>query len=291
MLPLKTWFTAEPRTSRVLVTVNVVAYLLWALVLSHVDAANTFVTQHLAFDPSWPKLLYKPWSLITYSFLHLNTGFNGLWYVVLNTVCLYWVGRNIEEAHAPHTVLILYLYAAAGGALLGAAVYPFVSEQGIILHGATGPVMGLLCALSLWQPNRRFDVWFIRPIPPYYVLMALAVVCVGVAFASPTTIFAQLGAIAVVALVLLAEVKGVVDLMSWARWFYRARDNSLEGFLTRIEHRLSKAPLPEQVTVTPEPSRSTEAELDRILDKINEKGLDSLSPEERAVLESFSRSK
>ncbi len=298
MLRFRIWYTTRPTALRLLITVNVAVYVLWALVLAHLGATRTFIEAHLAFHAAWPDFLFEPWQLVTYSFLHLGLGFGGLLHLGFNMLWLYWIGKDLEDLYGPHTMLSLYLFAAMGGALLSAAIYNLVGTPQILIHGASGSVLGVMTALAVLQPFKRIGLWLIGSVRlPHLVLAFLALDLLTV-YNSSTAIFAHLGGALTGYLFVRVESRGG-DLSSWARWLFTARRAAAGGFLARVERKLSKgsrrqsaaAGKKEHSNTAPADRPNSEHELDRILDKINEEGLDALSPEERAVLELFSQSR
>src|SRR5690606_998413 len=100
-------------------TINVVLYVLWQFVLLiQVESVYVFVRTHLTLHPALPGLLFEPWQLLTYSFLHLEAGFGGFLHILFNMLWLFWIGKEYEELHGPHRLLSAYVLGAVGGALL-----------------------------------------------------------------------------------------------------------------------------------------------------------------------------
>ncbi|HMB94214.1 MAG TPA: hypothetical protein VKP65_25415, partial [Rhodothermales bacterium] len=72
----QTWYSALPRALRTLLTINVVIYVFWVLLFAHIPATKDFVFAHLALNPNLPDILFEPWQLLTYNFLHLGDSAN-----------------------------------------------------------------------------------------------------------------------------------------------------------------------------------------------------------------------
>ncbi len=292
---LRAWYSIQPRALRLLVTANVCIYVLWVLALSHIGVTSTFVTEHLAFTAAWPGFVYEPWQLFTYSFLHLGPGFIGLLHLVLNMLWLYWLGYDVEDLYGPHALLSQYLVTAAGGAILSAIVYNLIGTPQILIHGASGAVLGTITALAVRQPHKRIAVWPVGSLRLTHLVIAFLALDLLILYGSGVAVFAHLGGALTGLAYAMVESRGV-DLSSWAKVLFPPRRRMRPDLLHRLERRLAGASSRERSpgvarAVAPQHKRPVEEELDVILDKINEEGLDALSPAERAVLESFSRNR
>jgi len=222
--------------------------------------------------------LRRPWTLLTYAFLH-----GSLLHLLGNMLGLVVFGPRVERRHGRAFFLRLYLLSALGGALLSVALLPLTGEQVII--GASGAVFGVMMAFVLEWPDA-----------PVYI------------FPLPMPIRARWLVIGLAAFSLFAGVSGAGRGV--------AHFAHLGGFLAawlyvRVHRRLQRAapvrPAERAPAVLVRPSagevqrrrpdarsdassrRSAEAvvraEVDRMLDKISQRGLHSLTPEERRFLD------
>jgi membrane associated rhomboid family serine protease len=87
--------------------------------------ANAFV-----FVPRY--ILLRPWSVVTYMFLH-----GGLMHLAFNMFALYIFGPRVEERIGSRRFSTLYFVSGISGALLS-----FVFSPGAALVGASGGVAG-----------------------------------------------------------------------------------------------------------------------------------------------------
>ena len=296
MQQYKIWYFTRPRALRKLLAINVCIYLLWVVALAHIGGAHAFITEHLALRTAWPGLLYAPWQLVTYSFLHLGTGFGGLIHIGFNMLWLYWIGHDVEEQYGSHALVTLYLFAAAGGALLSALFYNLVGAEDVLVHGASGSVLGIITALAVWQPYYRIRLWLIGSHRLIYLVIGFLVLDILLSFGSGVAVSAHLGG-ALIGFLFVRLQQAGIDLSNWARGLFEPRPHAAPRarvrprLLDRLEHMLDRRRADPPRGEEPAGMPVSEEELDRILDKINDTGLDSLSPKERAVLESFSRSR
>ncbi len=311
---LHSWYQAQPRALRVLLTINVVLYVCWILFFGHFAPTAGFTRNHLALNPGLPGVLFQPWQLLTYNFLHLGGGLNGFLHILFNLLWLVWVGREYEELHGSHQLLGVYVWAGLGGGLLTVilhALMPDVSVFGGYVYGASAAVLGVAAMVATTYPYKRIGLFLLGPVRLVYLVIAVLVIDIVVMLSgnSTTAVGAHFGGALTGFLLAKGEQKGM-DLTGWARLFFQDRSPSRPGasssFLDRMEEWLSarskstdetaehtddeggilrKRRTKRQDTDTP----NTEAELDRILEKISAYGMESLTEEERQFLQEASQ--
>ncbi len=281
----------QPRGLRALITINVVVYALWILFLSRFGATYGFFTEYLALQPHLPGLLFEPWQLITYNFIHLGTGFwSGLLHIGFNMLWLYWIGAEYERLHGPAPITAIYLLGGLGGGLLSVLFFAFTPAQ-VVIHGASASVLGVITAVATLYPQKRIGLMFIGVVRLVWLVVGFLVI--DILFASGTAVAAHLGGAATGFAFARLERRGV-DLGSWAQVFYgggrisRAgkRDAGSSGWFSK------KEPVrPRRESSRESPLRAVSLngggdgdEVDRILEKISEQGYESLSEEEKRVL-------
>lgn len=312
------WYRSLPQALRWLLTINVAAYLLWAIVFSHFAVTAGFALSHLAFHTPWQRFLLEPWQLFTYSFVHLGTpalGLGSLMHVGFNMLWLYWIGRDYEDMHGPARLLGVYVWGSVGGALLSALAYALLpatllGAPGAIIHGASASVLGVLAAVAFTYPQKRIGLLFIGNIRLVHLLAAFLALDVLFRLGGTTAVFAHLGG-ALAGLLLVRLQQRGVDLTARFEIFFSrnsgrrqgASGNRLRNWLTRMEQRsASKRAAPKESVHTERTRRgarlsaraeaarpSLDSEVDRILDKISEHGMESLTEEDRELLEKASR--
>src|SRR6056297_1040004 len=136
------WYRLLPPALRFLLTVNTVIYLVWFFVRLS-QAAAGFVVEYLALTPA-PTALFRPWTLLTYSVVHLQVGLWGLIAFGFNMLWLYWMGRDYEETYGSHRLFGLYVLAAVGGgvrcALLRGHAQPEPRHRAVPARGGAAEV-------------------------------------------------------------------------------------------------------------------------------------------------------
>lgn len=289
------------RGVRMLLAINVVMlFLQWTLV-SDADAFAVLGFQ----DASLQRTL---WSTITYMFVHY-----GVWHLVVTMSALLTFGPRLEAAMGTRAFVLYFLWCGVGGAM---AQLLFVRSG--LLIGASAAVFGVMFAY--WQHWPREEVSFLGVVPMRawaLVLLLIAANCaVGLIGAGAPVAggvrLAYLGHFGGLAFGWLyfrtppaASLDRLRQRMSSApdqpeetppraipRTRSRAQREDADDVVAKSKALATQKPRPSsRAIVTPvRTSREARAaELDRVLDKISSSGLESLSTDERAVLDEMAK--
>jgi membrane associated rhomboid family serine protease len=239
------------------------------------------VFRALEFSP--PSALSQPWTFVSYMFVH-----GGLLHLFGNMLALYVFGTAVESRMGSRNFLLYYLFCGIGAAVFSLllagimAVGPFV--------GASGAVLGVAVAFAMFWPDAELIVFPI-PVPIKARTLVIGLVALDVIGSRlwPGDGIAH-----------IAHVGGAL----FGYLFFRVQSLSRRAPAqpTRPVERVvmvqsGSAESDRRTPVTPmRPRRRVEsdpvaAEVDRVLDKISEKGISSLTPAERRFLDEVARKK
>lgn len=277
-----------------LIIINVAVYIVMALLQAFTPGGSGFftsLTHYLAIPGEPLTLLTRPWTLFTSMFLHI-----GFWHMAINMLYLYWFGRITGDLIGDRHVLPIYIL----GGLVGALAY-FLSYQllgsGIIgsyALGASAAVMALVIVAGLVAPEYNMRLLLIGNVKLKYIVLAIIFFdLIGVANSSNTGgHIAHLGGM-LMGYIYITQLRNGRDLSSW----FTAIGNKFRGIPVsakedkkspiRVVHKVSTSSIRGKKKTS---TLSTEEQVDIILDKIKEKGYDSLSDEEKEVLYKASKS-
>jgi membrane associated rhomboid family serine protease len=235
----------------------------------------------LAFSPA--TALRQPWSFFTYMFVHA-----GLLHLLGNMLMLFVFGTAVENRMGSRTFILYYLLCGVGAAIFSLGLSTIMPVSPFV--GASGAVLGVALAFAIYWPDAELIIFPIpMPIRAKTLVTALVGLDVLLYFLTPGDGIAH-----------LAHVGGV----AFGYLFFR-----MQGFTRRSPHPpprpvervvmvQSGAAEPEhRRPVTPARTRRrvdadpVAAEVDRVLDKISEKGIASLTPAERHFLDEVSKQK
>ena len=225
---------------------------------------------------------FRPWQLITYMFVHGN--FSHLFF---NMWGLYIFGRILAPILGREKFLILYFASGIVGGLLQLAA-TWNSLPLSVTVGASGALFGVMMGVAMTRPNTgMFILFFPVPVKIRTLIVIYALL----------EIFSQWGLKTNIAH--LAHLGGFLGAYLYMVIFCRkdvvwSLKNLFQGNGSRArsqEHFDREAPKKSAAgsSGSPEPhiTNVPQAEVDRLLDKISEHGINSLTDYERAELQFF----
>lgn len=234
-----------------LLIVNVVVYFVQIL------GGDLLLQKWFSVYPASLWLTLQLWRLVTYQFLH-----GGLLHILFNMMGLFFLGPILEQHWGSRKFLIFYLGCGAVGGLL----YPLLLALRIIsphpvfpLIGASGAILGMLAACAIMFPHFVVFILFF-PVP----IRVAAIICLFIAVvvilgrgANAGGEAAHLGGMAAGAIYVFSQ--------SWRSKF------GLKMRTGRWEKKMAA-------------QQKLQMELDRILQKVHDSGLHSLTHREKRTL-------
>lgn len=200
------------------------------------------------------------WQLGTYMFLH-----GGLFHILFNMFALWMFGRNLEDVWGTRAFLKYYFVAGIGAGII-TTITPFNFHNVVI--GASGAVLAVLFAYARTWPNSPIYIYFLFPIPAKYFvgfLILVDLLALGQPHAGNVAHITHLG--------------GVLVGWGYLRWT-EGRWFSLSDWWRERHH----AALRGRLTKRRRNDQDFMAEVDRVLDRINEVGYDGLTNREKEIL-------
>ena len=208
----------------------------------------------------------QPWTLVTYMFLHAGFG-----HLFFNMLSFYIFGPRLEAHLGGRSFVILYLLSGIAGGLLS---LPFSPLARIV--GASGAIMGVMYGFARYWPKERIMVWFTVLEARWAVLLFIGLdVFAGFGGGGGNIAhFAHLGGAA-----------GGFAYLQLSDMFSRRKKFEAKIIAPRASRsdlsRWSRIPRDALHEVNRE-------ELDRIMKKIDDQGIGSVTPQERTFLDTFS---
>ena len=220
------------------------------------------------------------WRLITFQFLHGDFG-----HLLFNSIAIYFFGAFVEQQLRSRAFLVFYLLCGVAGALgYAALVSASDAYRDVGVVGASGGIFGILVVAAMIAPDMRVQLLF----PPVTLTMRLmAILMLGwgllVVFTGGRNAGGEAGhlggALAGFLLWKVPVLRGLLANLSSPGGRGRGKRLAFPIRITKSEKRYEKKLRPKSSV-----SGAEAGEVDRILDKINEHGLQSLTAEERELL-------
>ena len=232
--------------------------------------------------PSDPlELLFKPWTLLTYMFVHYD-----FLHILFNMLWLYWFGRIFLEFLNPRQLLGVYFMGGISGAIVYLVAYNLLPglyqfSANSILLGASASVMALLFTIARLRGDHQIYMMFIGPVRlKYLAIGALVLDLISISALSNTGGH-------------LAHIGGALFGYLYAGWLGKGKDVTL-GFNRMMDHvastfsRKSKMKVTHRRPLTDmeynKRKNIKQHEVDQILEKIKASGYDSLTSSEKKTL-------
>lgn len=253
-------YSLTPWVKRLLIANAAVFLLTWVLPV---------VARVLAFVPS--ATLFQPWTLVTYMFVH-----GGFWHLFINMLILFFFGPPLEDLWGSREFIKFYFVAGLGGAAFS---FLFAFDAAVI--GASAAIYGVMLAFAMNWPNMPIYIWGILPVPAKYLVGFMGVIAFMSAIGGGGDGVAH-----------FAHLGGLVAAFVYLKVDYRLTDRieRLRKVVVRQKFQVTTGGQPKDETP---PGRRVDDqmldEVDRVLEKISQSGLGSLSERELQLLDEVSK--
>ncbi len=206
------------------------------------------------------------WRIFTFTYLHDQ---QSLGHIFFNMLGLYFLGMSLERLWGARRFFIFYTL----GGFVATLMYLFVTLVGwlnpqVPLVGASGGVLAVLGACAVLFPNMQI-ILVLFPVP---IRMAVLIFTVFYLF-NLVNRGANAG----------GDACHLAGMAFGVAWGYRGRQwtNLLDSFGDRLKSRARESKL--------RAAENLQLEVDRILQKVHDSGMHSLTRREKATLEEATR--
>ena len=248
-----------PSGVKFLLIVNIIVFILIEL-----SGQKSLLFRTFGLVPSlvWSK--FKIWQLFTYLFIH-----GGIFHIFFNMFVLWMFGKDLESQWGKMEFLLFYFVCGIGAGLITVL---FSVNSTVPIVGASGAIYGLLLAYGFTYPNQMVYLYGLVPIKVKYMVLGLGAIAF---FASLSASQSNVSHITH----LSGMVIGLIFIyfnINWKvikLWYIRMR---LKG--------LSQQPAKQD-----NEEAQMKKQVDKILDKLNDSGWDSLTEQEENYLTQASK--
>ena len=239
-----------PSGVKLLIIINIAVFILMEL-----SGQKNILFQMFGLVPRAVLQEYKLWQTFTYLFLH-----GGFIHILFNMFILWMFGKDLEVDWSKNEFLIFYFICGIGSGIITvfASINSFVP-----VVGASGAIYGVLVAYGLTYPNRMVYLYGVFPLKVKYMVLGLGVIAF---FASLSTSQSTVSHITH----LSGMIIGIIYIVLNFRWknirllYIKMRLKSIQSKQNEDTH--------------------IKMQVDKILDKLNDQGWESLTSKEEEFL-------
>lgn len=273
-----------------LIIINVMIFIVIGVIsvigeVSGSTAFSDFLYNQFTIPPTIAEFLTRPWTLITYMFAHSRWD---IFHILFNMLVFYWFGRLFVEYLGSAKMTALYILGGLAGGIFYLLMFntvPFYMERSGFsgMVGASAAIYGIVVATATLLPNYTFFLMFFGPVKIKYIAGFYVIISfLGTTQSNAGGNLAHLGG-ALMGFIYLKQLQAGIN---WGAWITA----TLEWFqdLFKSKPKVKVTYRSEEKTTSKKtvkvPGKASQAEIDAILDKISDRGYESLSKEEKEKL-------
>ena len=248
-----------------IIFLNIAIYLapfLINTILFLFNIKNIDLIKWFTIDADFGQLIFKPWSIITYGFLHGSFS-----HIFWNMVILYYFGKILNNLFGDKLLKKLYLSGIAVGGLtyvISYNIFPVFSGVESVMIGASAGVMSVLFYLASYSPQMGIRIFFFDIKIIYIALFLFFYDIIQIPLNNSGGHIAHIG--------------GAI----WG-YYYCISNNKGVDFYQSIFNIL-KTTKKNNSNVKQSNNNFDQKKIDSILDKISDSGYDSLTKKEKEYL-------
>lgn len=260
----------------VFLLIKIIDVFLLLLNLGH----SNFAVEWLAVPAQLSQLIHRPWTIISYMFLH-----QGFLHILFNLLWLFWLGKIFLEYFSQKQLLNVYLLGGIAGAflyILAFNIFPAFSESISLSYalGASAAVYAIIVATAVYVPNYTVSLMFIGQVKLKHI--AIVSVILDILLLTEGNAGGH-----------IAHLGGALFGYWYTKQWQKGKD--IGKFFGQITDRFFKLFKSKPKMKVSYPNKETDMEynsrkkneqdeIDKILEKISKYGYESLSKKEKEIL-------
>ena len=248
-----------------IIFLNIAIYLapfLINTILFLFNIKNIDLLKWFTIDADFGQLIFKPWSIITYGFLHGSFS-----HIFWNMIILYYFGKILNNLFGDKLLKKLYLSGIVAGGLtyvISYNVFPVFRGVESVMIGASAGVMSVLFYLASYSPQMGIRIFFFDIKIIYIALFLFFYDIIQIPLNNSGGHIAHIG--------------GAI----WG-YYYSISNNKGEDFTQSIFN-IFKTTKKKNTKASQNNNNFDQKKIDSILDKISDSGYDSLTKKEKEYL-------
>ena len=265
-----------------LILINVVCFLLPMLIktvlfLFNISSTNFF--NWFELSASWIDLSTKPWSIITYSFLH-----SGFFHLFWNMYLLFFSSKLFLNLFPSNTFFNVYFLGVVVGGItfiLSYTFFPVFQNSSPVMIGASAGVMAVFIFMSTYSPDLEIRLILFNVKLRYLGIAFLLLDIVQIPYGNAGGHLAHLGG-AILGFYYVKQLKNGKDI---GKPFKNFIDKIINIFRRKQKMRtVYKREKSQKTNKNASDAGEKQKRIDAILDKISVSGYESLTQVEKDFL-------
>ena len=265
-----------------LILINVVCFLLPMLIktvlfLFNISSTNFF--NWFELSASWIDLPIKPWSIITYSFLH-----SGFFHLFWNMYLLFFSSKLFLNLFPSNTFFNVYFLGVVVGGItfiLSYTFFPAFQNSSPVMIGASAGVMAIFIFMSTYSPDLEIRLILFNVKLRYLGIAFLLLDVVQIPYGNAGGHLAHLGG-AILGFYYVKQLKNGKDI---GKPFKNFIDKIINIFRRKQKMRtVYKREKSQKTNKNASDAGEKQKRIDAILDKISVSGYESLTQVEKDFL-------
>jgi len=256
--------------------INVALFLLTFLINSFsflMNQSDTFIFDWFSLPADFENFISKPWTIITYGFLH-----GGFLHILFNLIVLFYFGNLFLDFFSKKDFLMYYFSGIVAGGIifmLSYTYFPALKNDHSYLVGASAGITSILVGIATKIPSYALHFRFIGSVKLWYIAVGFILLdIIQIPISNTGGHLAHLGG-ALIGFILTNQIYNV---------------NNTGGLFSSLFKSNKQKPLKtvykKQRKTTNSAIKTDEQQLkiDQILDKISKSGYETLTKDEKEFL-------
>jgi len=234
---------------------------------------QNFLMQWFSLDNNLDAFLTKPWSIISYGFLHAD-----FIHLIFNMITLYFIGNLFIQYFTEKQALSFYILGTLFGGFLyviSQNYFPLFEGRNTTLVGASAGISAIFIGIATYMPNYQIKIRFIGFVKFWHLAVIwLAFDFIGLIGTNAGGSFSHLGGSLFGYLYVQQASNKKTNLKNMFSSFFQRKEKPLKTVYKSAKKAKNKNKI----------SSPNQQQIDSILDKISKSGYDTLTKNEKEFL-------
>ena len=259
-----------------LIYINIAVFVLTLLInllQGLYEGQINWLMDWFSLDNEINTLFTKPWSIVSYGFLHAD-----FLHILMHLMVLYFIGNLFIQYFTQKQLLSFYILGTISGGLLylfSQNYFPLFEGKTSLLVGASAGISAILIGITTYMPNYQLKLRFIGFVKLWHIaLFWIGLDIISLVGNNAGGHFAHLGGALFGFLYVTKASNKKIEFVSKVLAFFKTKKSPLKT-VHKSKNKQTKSVKKTDIT---------QQQVDTILDKISKSGYDTLTKSEKDFL-------